>query len=250
MILWKLSFILLGLHLFAKADEGGKCTGGNCPSVLPVTLPPQQKCDCERTHSRGCRTTTQTTTLSPSLTSITTTVPSTESSTTSCPIFTTTTDFETTVESFTITTVVTLPDSTTTRLSTITTITSTTTTRRPTCHTRSSHHHTRTRDHDRCFRCKQESCGGECEHGFKRCFHGCPVVSHCDRLVHVLPTRTQECVSCVPVSINPSGVPPVVPMCPACPALPTVTITPSNFVITIIAHGPSSTSLNTSCLTA
>ena len=225
MIPWKTLILLLGFLYIIKAEEEGRCKGGNCPAEFPAHLPNQAKCDCIKTHSRGCRITTQTTTVSPSLTTVTTTVPSTSSS---CPIFTTSTSFTTTVQSVTLTSVITLSDSTTTRFSTVTRVTATTLTIRKTCPS-TSHSMNCPRTNCNCpqtnCNCPQTNCN-------------CPVV----------PVQTQVCPTC-PINVNP-GVAPVVGVCPTCPPLPTVTVTPCDLFITIIAHGPSPTSLNTSCLLA
>lgn len=260
-------FMGIALISAAAAQVGKHCPNGLCPSSLSVTLPPPiPPCGCPTPCGPTCSVfTAATVTLDPSFVTLTSQVPKTITTFSSCPIFSETTTFETTVQSFTETTVLTLSNSTTTFLSTVTNVVSTTTTRTTKCSstrtstectdcgcgsnftttlnppTSSCHH--RHHDHHRCH--------GGC---FSRCYYGCPQVSHDDRLMYVLPRYTScyntsvICPTLVP--INPTGVPPVIPVCPSCPPLPTVTITPENYVITVIAYGPSPTSLNIACLTA
>lgn len=257
-------FGLLLASCAAKVQMQKDCPSGDaCPSSLSVTLPPPDyPCPC--TTSSCSVFTAAIDTLDPSFVTLTTTTQIPKSITTysSCPIFSETTTVETVVQSFTQTTVLTLSDSTTTVLSTVTNLVSMTTTRTTKCHSK-------TTDTD----CSDCNCGSNftttlnpptntCQHHrhhchqgghFRRCYYGCPEVSHEDRLMYVLPNYTscyQSVVCPTYVPLPTTGVPPVIPVCPSCPPLPTVTITPDNYVITVIAYGPSPTSLNIACLTA
>ena len=229
----------------ASAEVEKHCPRGGCPSSLSVTLPPPlPPCHCTKPCGPTCTVlTVSTETLSPSMSTITTKVPKTITTFSSCPLRSNTTTFETVTSSYTTTSVRTLSNSTTTILSTVTNVVCT--------------------KKKRCSRCSLDSrdcgCGSNwtttlnppTEDCFRRCYYGCPQVQHDDRHMYVLPKYTScysGCPTVVPIPI--AGVPPVVPVCPSCPPLPTVTITPDSYVITIIAHGPSPTSLNTSCLTA
>lgn len=251
-----LPFLGIILISSAAAQVEKYCPNGFCPSSLSVTLPPPYSpCGCPIPCSPSCSIFTATTvTLDPSFVTLTTQVPSTITTFSSCPIFSETTTVETIVQSFTQTTILTLSDSTTTVLSTLTNLVSTTTTRTTKCpKTRCNtdcncgSNFTTTLNPPHLYNCHDHGC-------FQRCFYGCPQVSHDDRLMYVLPRYTScynssvICPTVVPLPTT--GVPPVIPICPSCPPLSTVTITPDSYFITVIAYGPSPTSLNIACLTA